>query len=478
MISNMGYILYVDKMKISTINKLQTKLTIKEDNYIGKKKLGTTIVKLFKMEIMNGRRVIIIPHYVMPKSSYDNILLPYDTCDNITCNITLYDKQQIIHDYIYNNLTINEYPNSVCLKLKAGVGKSFIAASLIPRLHVKTIVIVPNEVVLNNWIDKVFTKELFPDISVGTLYGKAKTDGNIVVAVINSLIKNDIMGYNPVQYLSQFGFVIMDEVHKYTSEKRREIFWRTCNKYKLVMSASIFTGNIGNTNNMNIKTRIIRAYANDVVDMNYLYDDEIDTENFSGKVIRLNYYNDIEIARNVHGFVDFGEMVSRFSRDTERNKIILCYIKQLIPKGRNILIFVENIEHCNYLYEQTIMLFRNMKMHNNIINNTIKLKGGACKADITTAYNSSLIICTYSYGKEGMSYDQLDTMILGTPRRNGAEQFVARILRSGGDYSIKRLIIDIVDQCSNNFKTQFYDRKKFYDKLKFDIKRINYYNQK
>ena len=78
----------------------------------------------------------------------------------------------------------------------------------------KTYVIVPNTYLLKQWVN-VLTK-VFPNNTIGYYYGVKKTDGDIVVSIINSALKYP--DYH------KFGLIIYDEVHMYCSNKFAKIF--------------------------------------------------------------------------------------------------------------------------------------------------------------------------------------------------------------------------------------------------------------
>ena len=82
----------------------------------------------------------------------------------------------------------------------------------------------------------------------------------------------------------------------------------------------------------------------------------------------------------------------------------------------------------------------------------------------------TVILASYGMASEALDIPELNTLIMATPRRN-IEQSVGRILRKK-DHVIQPLIVDIVDQLSS-FNNQGMARRKFYKKLKYNIKLID-----
>ena len=100
------------------------------------------------------------------------------------------------------------------------------------------------------------------------------------------------------------------------------------------------------------------------------------------------------------------------------------------------------------------------------------LRGGVTKEELKRARSQCyVVITTYGYSRRGVSIQEMTTLVLATPRRNGLHQISGRILRRGSDTSIIRNIIDIVD-VRTVLKTQYADRAKIYKQRKYPISRV------
>ena len=96
--------------------------------------------------------------------------------------------------------------------------------------------------------------------------------------------------------------------------------------------------------------------------------------------------------------------------------------------------------------------------------------GGMKQAKLDEAAKATVILASYGMASEALDIPDLNTLIMVTPRRN-IEQSVGRILRKR-DHEIQPLIVDIVDQLPS-FNNQGLARRKFYKKLKYNIKLID-----
>ncbi len=87
---------------------------------------------------------------------------------------------------------------------------------------------------------------------------------------------------------------------------------------------------------------------------------------------------------------------------------------------------------------------------------------------------------------EGVSLPRFDAMIFATPRRAKIYQTLKRIFRMGGNLTVERKVIDIVD-IRTKLKNQLKDRKEQYQrdifgmtikerKISFDKIKVDYYD--
>ena len=170
-----------------------------------KSPIGTFFIE--KKNYIINKDIILFPRFGA------NDLLQYKILNNIENKIQDGNKidivykgiptrnQEIVIDHIFNT-TYSEKnkQDGLCgltLQLLAGGGKTFLAMDILSKLKVKTLIVVPNTYLLNQWVELL--TEFFPNSKIGQYYGKKKTDGDIVVAIINSLINDEFLFDNDIK---------------------------------------------------------------------------------------------------------------------------------------------------------------------------------------------------------------------------------------------------------------------------------------
>ena len=390
-------------------------------------------------------------------------------------------------------------------------GKTFTAMNIINRLKVKTLIVVPNTYLLTQWVELL--EEYFPNNKIGQYYGKEKKDGDIVVAIINSLINDDFIftstklveieeikkGKSKIkikkeksiitksykEYFKEFGFVILDESHIYCTDSFKVAYNRFQSTYMLGLSA---TPN-ERTNKCDI---ISHLNVGKVLIANEIENYQNDNTKFSAMVSVVKYngpdkYTNIHINESTR-MICVPKIIEELVNDEYRNKLIIDQIYELFDLKLNIFVFSERRSHLEYLHEQFNYLldekFENSEsLKNNLsipeldINKNIVLYGNSSDDDINTAKtNSNVIFTTYAYSSTGVSINRMTAMILATPRKSKATQIIGRIFRLNKENNhIQRIIIDIIDNKSV-LKNQFYERKKAYKERNAEIttKIVNY----
>lgn len=442
-------------------------------------------------------------------------LIPEGKSINITYTGTPTYNQKIIIEYIFKNHYNEENKIKgncgITLNSAAGSGKTFTSMNIINRLKVKTLIVVPNTYLLTQWVDLL--EEFFPNNKIGQYYGKVKEDGDIVVAIINSLINDDFIftsttiteieeikkGKSKIkikkektiitksykEYFKEFGFVILDESHIYCTDSFKVVYNRFQSTYMLGLSATPNerTNNCDIISHLNIGKVLIASEIE-----NY----QNDNTKFSAMVSVVKYngpdkYTNIHINETTR-MICVPKIIEEIVNDEYRNKLIIDQIYELFNLKLNIFVFSERRSHLEHLHEQFNYLlddkFENSEsLKNNLsipeldINKNIVLYGNSSDDDVNTAKtNSNVIFTTFAYSSTGVSINRMTAMVLTTPRRSKSVQIIGRIFRLNKDNNhIKRIIIDITDN-KTVLKNQLYNRMKAYKDRNAEIqtKIINY----
>ena len=510
----------IEKYEMSGLKKILKKFTIRY-----KSPIGTFYIEKKNYQYIKDEDIILLPRFAADDmlkckifSNITNTIEDGEPIDFYYTGAPTYN-QKVIIEYIFN--TIYTYPvknTGLCgltLNAQAGSGKSFGAMNIINRLKTKTLIIVPNTYLLNQWISLLIT--FFPNNTIGQYYGKKKDDGDIVVAIINSLvndefifdskdiicsniqcantakynfedednplycnkhklksmikIKNKKISYSYQEYFKKFGFVILDESHTYCTDGFKVVYTRFQSTYMLGLSATpdertdktdiISHLNIGKV----LKADEIEGYRKDNVQ-------------FDATVTILKYNAPDEYI-NTHinettNMICVPRIIEDLINDEYRNKLIINQLLDLFYLKLNIFVFSERRSHLEHLYELFNNTIKNKESNGSYedcislpesnINNNIVLYGNSSEDDVNTAkQTSNIIFTTFAYSSTGVSINRMTGLILASPRRSKSIQIIGRIFRLDKEKNhIHRHIIDIVDNKSV-LKNQLYTRMKAYD---------------
>jgi len=321
--------------------------------------------------------------------------------------------------------------------LQTGGGKTVCALYIASQLKVKTLILVHNTFLKDQWEDRI--KAFLPSVTIGKIQGETiDTDKDIVIAMLQSISMKDY----PKETFRGFGLTIIDECHHIASEVFVQAFQKVTSRHMLGLSATPdrkdglmyviewFLGPI-----------LYRSESGDKVD----------------DLVRVEYYkhepDDVEFNRilyNNQGVMNVAGMVNKLADFKPRTELIINILKDILENEpeRQILVLTDRVQHCKDLMdlldpEKAAILAQNVP-----------------SAKRTEFCNSKkVLIATYSMCKEGFDVASLNTLVMATPRPD-IDQIVGRILRTEkSKRTVHPLIVDIVD---STFRRQFQARLKLY----------------
>ncbi len=433
----------------------------------------------YKTFLLDNIRVIRLPKYAALnlfsklKLSFSDSRLPPLHNISFSSNIILYPNQKIICDHLEHTL-LTRLSHSLVFVAQTGSGKTLLALDLISRLKVKTLIILPNLLLLNQWKSSLLDHLDLVDSDILLWYGKSSKKRKnltiynntfkIILTTVHSSTKisPDILNQNNVF------FTIFDEIHLYATNFFSDSFWFAQRYFNLGLTAT--------PHKLNGFEKIYIQHLNKLSFSHHIVPDS-SLSSFSGHVkIVKNHIKYPDILTD-SGFVSIPLLINKICEDDVRNQIIIKYI---------ILLYDSNPKHCIFIFSDrrlhllnlANLLFNKRNDMNIVINSSdhddIKvLIGGSKEDDINDAINNSRVIfTTYQYSSVGVNIQKMNTMILSTPRKNNLTQIIGRILRNGSDVSVIRQIIDIVD-CKSILYSQLYERKKVYIENNFKLEYID-----
>lgn len=358
------------------------------------------------------------------------------------------ENQQVVADFVMESFDKLVHESGVTIKMIAGSGKTFLAMHLISLIKRRTIVVVPNTYLLQQWRSLLI--EFFPNAKIGVYYGKEKKDGDVLIAIVNSLCKPFVNGVDP-----EFGLAIFDESHSYCTDKFKCIYKRIQSKRMLGLSAT--------PNEREDKTDIIsHLNVGRLVDAESLQGYKPDESSFDSEVKIIRYSGpQRDIISQATGLACVPLMIAELIEDNDRNCLIINEIIRLLGlyEDMNVFVFSERRSHCELLEQ----MFADAITGESAVTEKITMYGGCKPESIEFAkITARVIFTTYAYSSTGVSIEKLTGLVLATPRRSKSRQIIGRIFRNKKEYADKkRHIVDIVD-VNNCLGNQLYGRMPAY----------------
>lgn len=361
---------------------------------------------------------------------------------------------------------------SFVLQAGTGTGKTVLAGVACAMVNRKTIVVVDQENILDQW--KKMARDilgLHPD-EIGIIQGDmCQIKGKkFVIAMLHSISK---LGRYPAHVYNDFGFAIFDEVHVCAAEQFKNAMFLINAKIRLGLSATprrkdgkdkLIFASLGEIKIVSESTPLVPKVLFAVSPWEVPYTVRIDPVTHQKKVVKTPH----SAGKTMH-------INKSLARCEERNKLIANFAKQAYSKGRNIVIFSDLKDYHLDRIEEALKVI-------GIPSADIgRYTGGMTKKQ--REYGSTRRICLTTYKATAKAVDcpWWDFAILATPRSD-IVQIAGRIVREyegkvcalspeakerdeNGNLKYKTpIILDIVDADSAVFKAYFRGRLKYYEK--------------
>jgi superfamily II DNA or RNA helicase len=373
-----------------------------------------------------------------------------DFCDEIIGEKVSYkfkgELRPLQKDIVNNVLKYIETNDGGGICVGCGAGKTVMGINISNNLKVKTLVIVHKTFLLNQWKERF---EQFTDAKVGIVQqNKVDVEGkDVVIGMLQSIAKEKY----DLDIFRDFGLVIFDEAHHAPSKFFSKALPIISCKKTLFLTAT--------PKRSDSLEKVLYWYFGDIIykappKKNDNVQVEIYKYNIKHEKFRESY---IRFTKEVNK----PRTITRLTKIAKRNKFIVDTIKEILDEeGRKLLVLSDRIEHLNKLKEKLDKL----DIHSDYY------VGGMKQSKLDEAAKATVILASYGMASEALDIPTLNTLLMVTPRRN-IEQSVGRILRKS-DHDVQPLIVDLVDQLPS-FNNQGMSRRKFYKKLKYNIKLID-----
>lgn len=340
------------------------------------------------------------------------------------------------------------------LSATTGFGKTVIAAALIAKRNVNTLIIVHRKQLIDQWKERLSTFLNLENHQIGQIGGgKNKQSGIIDIATIQSLnYKGEIK-----DQVTQYGQIIVDECHHISAFSFERVLKKADAKFIHGLTATP-TRKDGLQPIMTMQLGPIRYKVH--------AKNQAKVRPFEHILLpRYTSFKSVNEGDEKNIQLLYKELI----KDENRNQIIFDDVLQELEKGVTPIILTERLEHVYHL-ESTFKGFAK---------NIIVLTGGMSKQEEKEKIKrleelpddeERLIIATGKYIGEGFDHARLDCLFLAMPLswKGTLQQYVGRLHRLH-DYKSKVKVFDYVDHKEPMLKAMFDKRMKGYHSMGYKI---------
>ena len=321
------------------------------------------------------------------------------------------------------------------------------AIKLITLLKKKTMILVHKEFLMNQWIERI--QEYAPQARIGKIQAQTYDvdDKDIVIAMIQTMYNRTF----PESTYTQFGFTIIDEVHRIGSEEFSKTLLKTITPFMLGISATV--------ERKDKLTKLLYMFIGPLI---YSTEKPPDDPVFvRGIEFKTNdpEFNETEL--DFRGKPKFSTMISKLCNYGARKDFLVRVTQDLCIENpeSQIMILAHNRSLLTYLYEAI--------NHRKFA--TVGYYVGGMKPDqLKETEGKNIVLATYAMAAEALDIKSLSILMLATPKTD-IVQSVGRILRMKHE---RPIVVDIVD-CHDIFQNQWARRKTYYRKCNYRIRSIN-----
>ncbi|XWV26271.1 putative ATP-dependent RNA helicase [Tupanvirus soda lake] len=454
-ITRFGYIINKKSLNEEKVDEIKKELTAKPFKAGNFGKFAKD--NKFPLYVENGDFIGIPKYYGLEKFGEPDInrLESYKFPEfNMKYTGKLRPNQEVIVNKIFDGF---EKHRGGLLIAGCGSGKTNMAIYIACKYKLKTLFIVHKTFLKNQVINRIKSTTNIKKIGI-IQQKKVETEYPFVVGMVQSLAKID---YDDIIF-RDFGMIIIDEVHHMGARNFSRVYQKMSAKYMLGISAER-RRNDGMYKIINwYMGPILHAEEQKPNDMVVVKKFHYKTSNKERSKVIINKYT---------GEPDRSTMVTNIVHIKRRNRFILKMIEELFDQGKNVLFLSGRLKQVNLFYR---MLNKNEYIKGNVG----EYIGGMSEEDLSESATKQIILGTYSMAEEGLDIENLNVVILSTPK-SAIKQSVGRILRKE-IYEEHPIVIDIIDDDNAVLKKQSNARDAYYKKQHYNIQefRISDYKLK
>lgn len=339
----------------------------------------------------------------------------------------LRDEQIPIVKCVLDLYQKNGYINGI-IKARPGLGKTVLSVCIAATLGVKTMVIVDNSSLMEQWVKAFHDFTDLQPSDIGIIQQKCYSlDTPVTIAMVQSLyskVKKDLSKHTRLIDQGKYGLIIYDEVHATSSSIKYaqvSLLFRSMNI--LGLSATPFQTNTAEILMHNTIGNII--YETNKYDITPEYNLHYYDSGLSGKYSFM--------LKKVGDYIRKKSMYNSFIIKSEEYKnIIMRLIQQRYSEGHKIMILCFTKAQVNLFSEEL----------DNVGIEHRRYYGD--EKDEIDKENTKVLVVTYSFAGKGFDFDKLSCLILATnlAGKKSLIQVIGRVLRQDKTNPNKKAVVD------------------------------------
>jgi len=326
-------------------------------------------------------------------------------------------EQKILCSPIYSLIT-NTYNNKIgIIKARPGIGKTVMAVALTCAVKKKTLIILDNSNLIEQWTDAISRFANIKPENIGLIKGTkftTKEHTQFTIAMVQTLmskVKRDIVGFYNKMKDCGFDLVFFDECHKTTCGPKFAMASLFLNTKNIIgLSATPFADFIHKVFMDNTIGDIV------VEDANYELTPQYNLVTYSSN-LTAKYGKFVMSAGDM--IKQRARFISKLTESYNYKHIMIDLVRGLLKDG-----------HCIVIIVFTKILVET-------IHDWLKAEGIDSRRFYSTKTNidkenDKVVIATYAYAGAGFDMKRLSAAIIGTPLsgRKSLIQVIGRIVRS------------------------------------------------
>lgn len=383
-----------------------------------------------------------LPTYGKPRviscaeSSPDHLALPRGCLDDVVALLSRLKIRRHIRDERCTGLPLHatfrgtlrpeqrpvvralEEHDTGVLSATTAFGKTVIAAWLIARRGVNTLILVHREQLMDQWIERLSSFLEIPTHEIGRIGGGCrKPTGALDVALIQSLVRKGVVH----DLVGDYGHLVVDECHRLPAPSFEQVARRTKARYVLGLSATV-TRKDGHHPIIFMQCGPIRHRVS--------ARSQAAARPFRHCVVVRPTAFQHGDTPDADARIEFQNLYSALTLDAQRNQLICDDVAHALREGRKPIVITERKEHLELLKASLAPRVRHL----------IALQGGMGRKQLGDARarlaqvpedEARVLLATGRYLGEGFDDARLDTLFLTLPVswRGTIAQYVGRLHR-------------------------------------------------